>query len=86
MRQATGWGVVALVACGAAVAQAFGRFTYSVLLPAIRNDLDHSNTIAGLLGTANVAAYLIGTMVVGALSARVRLMSVFRASWVSMQV
>ena len=44
--------MVVLVACGTAVAQAFGPFTYSVLLPAIRNDLDHSNTIAGLLGTA----------------------------------
>ena len=82
MRQATGWSVVVLVACGATVAQAFGRFTYSVLLPAIRDDLDHSNTIAGLLGTANVGAYLIGTMAVGALSTRLRLMTVFRAGFV----
>lgn len=76
MRIASGWTVVVLVALGATVAQAFGRFTYSVLLPAIRDDLDHSNTIAGLLGTINVAAYLVGTMVVGALSTRIRLQQV----------
>ena len=52
--RAQGWGVVILVALGAAVAQAFGRFTYSVLLPAVRDDLGVSNTVAGLLGTAPV--------------------------------
>ena len=45
---ARGWLVVVLVAGGTIVAQAFGRFTYGVLLPAIRNDLGHSNTVAGL--------------------------------------
>src|SRR5690606_23789686 len=49
MTRARGWGVVVLVALGAAVAQAFGRFTYSVLLPAVRDDLGVSNTVAGLL-------------------------------------
>lgn len=71
-----------LVAGGAIVAQAFGRFTYSVLLPAIRNDLDHSNTIAGLLGTANVAAYLLGVFVVASLTSRFALLTVFRAGFV----
>lgn len=78
---ARGWTVVVLVACGAAVAQAFGRFTYSVLLPAIRDDLDHSNTVAGFLGTANVAAYLIGTLAVATLTARIKLQTVFRSGF-----
>ena len=79
--RATGWSAVALVAAGAIVAQAFGRFTYGVLLPAIRNDLDHSNTVAGLLGTVNVTAYLIGTIVVASLSTRFRLLPIFRSGF-----
>ncbi len=79
--EARGWLAVALVAGGAVVAQAFGRFTYGVLLPAIRNDLDHSNTVAGLLGTINVTAYLLGTVVVAALTARFRLLPIFRAGF-----
>jgi MFS family permease len=80
--RAKGWAAVALVAAGAIVAQAFGRFTYGVLLPAIRNDLGHSNTVAGLLGTINVTAYLLGTVVVASLSTRFRLLSIFRTGFV----
>lgn len=76
--RARGWGVVVLVALGAAVAQAFGRFTYSVLLPAVRDDLGVSNTVAGLLGTANVAAYLAGTLLIIRATATVRLMTIMR--------
>lgn len=81
MRTARGWTAVALVGLGAVVAQAFGRFTYSVLLPAIRNDLDHSNTVAGLLGTTNVLAYLVGTFVVASLTTRYRLLTVMRSGF-----
>jgi predicted MFS family arabinose efflux permease len=76
--RARGWGVVLLVALGAAVAQAFGRFTYSVLLPAVRDDLGVSNTVAGLLGTANVGAYLAGTLLIVRATATVRLMTIMR--------
>lgn len=76
--RAQGWGVVVLVALGAAVAQAFGRFTYSVLLPAVRDDLGVSNTVAGLLGTANVGAYLAGTLLIIRATATVRLMTILR--------
>ncbi|MFK8025665.1 MAG: MFS transporter [Ilumatobacter sp.] len=81
MRPASGWSAVVLVGCGAIVAQAFGRFTYSVLLPAVRDDLGHSNTIAGLLGTINVGSYLIGTFVVSTITARFRLLDVFRTGF-----
>ncbi len=76
--RARGWGVVVLVALGAAVAQAFGRFTYSVLLPAVRDDLGVSNTVAGLFGTANVGAYLLGTLLIIRATARVRLLTLMR--------
>lgn len=82
VRSARGWTAITLVAAGAIVAQAFGRFTYSVLLPAIRNDLGHSNTVAGLLGTANVTAYLLGTFVVASLTSRFALLAVFRGGFV----
>lgn len=70
--------MVLLVALGATVAQAFGRFTYSVLLPAVRDDLGVSNTVAGLLGTANVGAYLTGTLLIVRATARVRLLHLLR--------
>ena len=61
--------VVALSA--AMVAQAFGRFTWGVVLPEARDDLlDGSNTAAGLFGTLNVSAYLVGTIVVAWLASR----------------
>lgn len=62
---------VALIMAGACVAQAFGRFTYGVVLPAVRDDLLGSNRAAGLLGTLNVSAYLLGTVVVASVSARI---------------
>ena len=81
MRTANSWAAVVLVGLGAVVAQSFGRFTYSVLLPAIRNDLDHSNTVAGLLGTTNVLAYLVGTFVVASLTTRFPLLAVLRSGF-----
>lgn len=62
---------VALIMAGACVAQAFGRFTYGVVLPAVRDDLLGSNGAAGLLGTLNVGAYLGGAVVVASVSRRI---------------
>lgn len=64
--------VLAVVMGAACVAQAFGRFTYGVVLPDVRDDLLGSNRTAGLVGTMNVAAYLAGTLAVAAASTRVR--------------
>lgn len=52
------------------VAQGFGRFTYPLLLPAIDADVLHSFALAGFLGTANMAAYLIGTLLVSLAAGR----------------
>ncbi|MFT5531418.1 MAG: putative MFS family arabinose efflux permease [Candidatus Poriferisodalaceae bacterium] len=81
-RKATGLIAVALVAVSAAVAQAFGRFTFGVLLPAIRDDLGVSNTVAGFLTTLNVAAYLVGTVAVAVATSRYRLLAVMRVGLV----
>ncbi|MGI9596537.1 MAG: MFS transporter [Acidimicrobiales bacterium] len=77
----TGFPAVALVAVGAAVAQSFGRFTYGVLLPAVRDDLGISNTVAGSIGTLNVGAYLIGTIAVALATAKHRLLDVMRVGF-----
>ena len=51
--KATGFAAVALVAAGSGVAQSFGRFTYGVLLPALRDELAISNSC--LLYTSDAA-------------------------------
>ena len=67
------WRVVLVATACAGVSQAFGRFTYSLLLTDIRDDLGLSNTVAGSLGSANLAAYLGGTLVVSVLVGRLGL-------------
>jgi predicted MFS family arabinose efflux permease len=70
--------VVLLMAVSAAVGQAFGRFSYGVLLPAVRDDMGISNTLAGLIGGANVGAYLCGTLLVSWIAGRYRLLAIMR--------
>ncbi|MDX2378856.1 MAG: MFS transporter [Acidimicrobiia bacterium] len=73
------WLVIALVMASACVAQAFGRFTWGVVLPDARDDLlGGSNTIAGLFGTLNVTAYLLGTLAVSWASSKVTLVGLMR--------
>lgn len=69
---------IGLVMAASMVAQAFGRFAYAVLLPAINDDLLDSYTLAGFLGTANLVAYLIGSAVVSVLATRVEPLVVLR--------
>lgn len=62
-----------------AVAQAFGRFTWGVVLPDARDDiLGGSNTLAGFFATLNVAAYLLGTLAVSWMSSRLSLINLMR--------
>ena len=77
-----GWVVVALIAVSASVGHAFGRFSYGVLLPAVRDDLGISNTVAGVIGGANVGAYLLGTLLVSWLAGRYRLLGMMRLGMV----
>jgi MFS family permease len=62
----------ATIMLAAAVAQGFGRFTFGVVLPDVREDLlGGSNTLGGFVATANTFAYLVGALLVGSLSAKV---------------
>ena len=47
---------------GPVVANAFARFAYALVLPAMRADLDWSWAQAGWLNTANAAGYLAGAV------------------------
>ncbi len=73
-----GWSKVLLIALAAAVGHAFGRFSYGVLLPAVRDDMGINNTLAGSIGAANVGAYLFGTIIVAWATSRYRLINVMR--------
>lgn len=70
---------LAIVLASAMVAQAFGRFTWGVVLPEARDDLlDGSNTAAGLFGSLNVGAYLLGTIVVAWLASQTSLVGLVK--------
>ena len=78
MKSPRGWTVVLLVALAAAVGHAFGRFSYGILLPAVRDDMGITNAIAGSISAANVSAYLLGTVAVAWATSRYKLISVMR--------
>jgi len=70
---------IIIILGSAGVAQAFGRFTWGVVLPEARDDvLDGSNTLAGLFASLNVTAYLFGTIIVAWLASRVTLVGLIR--------
>ncbi|MEM7096401.1 MAG: MFS transporter [Actinomycetota bacterium] len=73
-----GFAAVFIMVCVAGVAQSFGRFAFGVVLPAVRDDLGLSNTVAGTLTTVNVGAYLIGTFAVAWATGRYKLLDVMR--------
>ena len=55
---------LASITVATAVSQSFGRFTYSLLFTDIRDDLEISDTVTGAIGSANLLAYLVGSLVV----------------------
>lgn len=54
----------------AAVSLGMSRFSYALLLPPMRTDLDWSYLLAGAMNTANALGYLIGAMVTPAFMRR----------------
>ena len=68
-----GWTVVLLIALAAAVGHAFGRFSYGVVLPAVRDYMGITNALAGSIGAANVSAYLLGPIIVDWATSRFKL-------------
>jgi len=64
------WAVSVVGAFAVMAGLGFGRFSYTMLLPSTREGLDLSYTGAGFLGTANLAGYLAGSIMSGAVMRR----------------
>ncbi|NUZ06485.1 YbfB/YjiJ family MFS transporter [Piscinibacter koreensis] len=62
--------VAMALALGAAVSLGLARFSYALLLPPMRADLDWSYLVAGAMNTVNAAGYLVGALLVPRLLAR----------------
>ncbi len=79
-RPLLGIGVAALVVpLTTIVSHTFARSTYPLLLPAIKDDVLGSNTVAGFAGTVVFLAYLVGVVVVTALAGRREPMTLMRS-------
>lgn len=82
-RPILGIGVAALVVpLTTIVSHAFGRSTYPLLLPAIKDEVLGTNTMAGLGGTVIYLAYLAGVVLVTALAGRQEPMTLMRGGLV----
>ena len=64
------------------VSHTFGRSTYPLLLPAIKDDVLETNTVAGVGGTIIFLAYLLGVIVVTAVAGRFEPMAILRGGLV----
>jgi predicted MFS family arabinose efflux permease len=65
------WSTVGSVILACFVGQSFARFSFGLLLPAMKADLRISYGLAGWLGTINLAGYLVGTIGTSIASLRV---------------
>ena len=59
------------VVLGCVVGQSFARFSFGLLLPAVKKDLAVSYGLAGWLGTMNLGAYALGTALTSLASVRI---------------
>lgn len=56
------WLIVLGLSLGPAVSNGFARFSYGLVLPAMRDDLGWTYTEAGWINTANAIGYLLGAL------------------------
>jgi predicted MFS family arabinose efflux permease len=63
--------VVVGLALGPAVALGFARFSYALLLPAMREDMHWTYAAAGFSNTANAIGYFLGAIIAAPVAARV---------------
>lgn len=80
------WGRVVLVALSGVVSHVFGRATVGVLVPAMADDLELSDTLIGALGAANMGAYFAGVIIVTFTAGRVEPFILLRAGIVTSTV
>ena len=85
-RERVRWGRVVLVALSGVVSHVFGRATVGVLVPAMADDLDLSDTLIGALGSANMGAYFTGVIIVTFTAGRIEPFTLLRAGIVTSTV
>ena len=66
------WLTILALSLGPAVSNGLARFAYGLILPAMRDDLALSYTVAGWINTANAIGYLVGAVAMFALGGRLR--------------
>lgn len=65
------WWIVVGLALGVTVSNAFARFAYGLILPAMQSDLDWTYTQAGWINTANALGYIGGAALTLAIIGRI---------------
>ena len=65
-----GWIVILVGLLVTIGAHGFGRMSYTLILPAMKDGLQFNYTQLGLIGTGNFIGYLIMALIGGALAAR----------------
>ncbi len=78
--------VAAALALGSTVSLGLARFSYALLLPAMRADLGWSYFTAGAMNTVNAAGYLLGALVVSRVLDRVGPRALFLGGMVTSAV
>lgn len=63
---------ISMTMLASGVSQGFGRFSYALAIPAMVRTSLHSIALAGTLGTVNVGAYLVGTVLVSLAATKYR--------------
>ena len=86
VRERVRWGRVVLVALSGVVSHVFGRATMGVLVPAMADDLDLSDTLIGALSSANMGAYFAGVIIVTFTAGRIEPFTLLRAGIVTSTV
>ena len=86
VRERVRWGRVVLVALSGVVSHVFGRATVGVLVPAMADDLNLSDTLIGALGSANMGAYFTGVIIVTFTAGRIEPFTLLRVGIVASTV
>ncbi len=71
MTSSRDWWIVIGLALGVTISNAFARFAYGLILPAMQSDLDWTYTQSGWINTANALGYIAGAVLTFAAIGRV---------------
>lgn len=82
MIRSSDWWIVLGLALGVTISNAFARFAYGLILPAMQSDLNWTYTQSGWINTANALGYVAGALLTFALIGRISAKWLFSAGLV----